>query len=72
MMVLPVFMIIFEMTSELNRQDDTVKAMELAVSIRGTAQSVLSDLRPEQRRSYDHLVSALTVQFEPIKQTERR
>ena len=64
------YLVQFEMTSELNRWDDTVKAMELATSLRGAAQSILSDLRPEQRRSYDHLVSVLTARFEPINQTE--
>ena len=64
------YLVQFEMTSELNRWDDTVKAMELATSLRGAAQSILSDLRPEQRRSYEYLVSALTARFEPINQTE--
>ena len=64
------YLVQFEMTSELNRWDNSVKAMELATSLRGAAQSILSDLRPEQRRDYDHLVSVLTARFEPINQTE--
>ena len=64
------YLVQFEMTSELNRWDDNVKAMELATSLRGAAQSILSDLRPEQRRSYDSLVDALTARFEPNNQTE--
>ena len=64
------YLVQFDMTSELNRWDDTVKAMELATSLRGAAQSILSDLRPEQRRSYEYLVSALTARFEPINKTE--
>ena len=64
------YLVQFQMTSELNRWDDTVKAMALATSLREAAKSILSDLRPQQRRSYDHLVSVLTARFEPVNQTE--
>jgi hypothetical protein len=46
------------------------KALELATSLRGPAQAVLSDLRPDLRRSYAHLVAALTSRFQPSTQTE--
>ncbi|MES9884746.1 MAG: hypothetical protein ABW185_28200 [Sedimenticola sp.] len=60
----------FEMVSELNQWDETTRAMELAVSLRGSAQGVLSDLRPEQRRNYRSLVLALSSRFEPENQAE--
>ena len=47
-----------------------MKAMELATSLRGAAQSILSNLRPEQRRDYNHLVSVLKARFEPVNQTD--
>lgn len=64
------YLVQFEMTGDLNKWDEGMKAMELATSLRGTAQTVLSDLRPEQRRDYNQLVSALTARFEPTNQTE--
>ena len=51
------------MVGDLNRWDEETKAMELATSLRGAAQTVLSDLRPEQRRDYQQLVCALTARF---------
>ena len=58
------------MTGELNHWDERTKAMELATSLRGAAQTVLSNLRPEQRTDFDQLISALTARFEATKQTE--
>lgn len=60
----------FEMVSEINGWDDTTKALELATSLRGSAQAVLSDLSPAQRRSYTHLVAALASRFQPTNQAE--
>ncbi|KAL3841725.1 hypothetical protein ACJMK2_019831 [Sinanodonta woodiana] len=60
----------FEMISQLNWWDDKSKALELAVSLRGNAQSVLSDLSHKQRRNYHDLVSALASRFEPDNQSE--
>lgn len=62
----------FEMVCELNAWSHApvVKAMELATSLRGQAQAVLSDLEPSERRSYEHLVQALTTRFEPENQSE--
>lgn len=64
------YLVQFEMTGDLNSWDEKIKAMELATSLRGAAQTVLSDLRPEQRKDYNQLVSALTARFEPTNQTE--
>ena len=60
----------FDMTSTLNGWDNKAEAMELATSMRGAAQSILSDLKPEHRSDYDQLVKALTARFEPTNQTE--
>ena len=64
------YLVQFNMTGDLNHCDERTKAMELATSLRGAAQTVLSDLRPEQRTDFDQLISALTARFEPTKQTE--
>ena len=64
------YLVHFEMISQLNNWDDVTKAMELATSLRGVAQGVLSDMRPETRCSYRHLVSALANRFQPENQSE--
>lgn len=64
------FLVHFEMVCEINGWDDITKALELATSLRGSAQAVLSDLRPDLRRSYVHLVAALTSRFQPSNQAE--
>jgi hypothetical protein len=66
----PDYLVHFELTAEMNRWDDISKAMELATSLRDAAQSVLVDLDPQQRRSYEVLVSALESRFGPGRQTE--
>jgi hypothetical protein len=60
----------FEMVAELNRWGEKTKALELATNLRGAAQGILSDLRPEHRMSYRHLISALQARFEPTNQSE--
>ncbi|MES9885165.1 MAG: hypothetical protein ABW185_30355, partial [Sedimenticola sp.] len=64
------YLVHFEMVAELNQWNGPTRAMELAVSLRGTAQGVLSDLRPEQRKDYRSLVLALSSRFEPDNQAE--
>ena len=64
------YLVQFNMTGDLNHWEERTKAMELATSLRGAAQTVLSDLRPEQRTDFDQLISALTARFEPTNQTE--
>jgi hypothetical protein len=54
----------------MNRWEDGEKALELATCLRGAAQGVLSDLRPEHRRSFHHLVSSLNTRFQPDNQAE--
>lgn len=64
------YIVHFDMIAELNYWSDETKALELATSLRGPALSVLSDLRPEYRYSFRHLVSALSSRFEPENQAE--
>ena len=64
------YIVHFDMVAEINRWDDVTKAMELATNLRGTAQGVLSDLRPDLRYSFAHLVAALTARFQPENQAE--
>ena len=58
------------MTGDLKYWDKRTKAVKLATSLRGAAQTVLNDFRPEQRTDFDQLISALTARFEPTNQTE--
>ena len=51
------------MTDDLNNWNKRTKAMELATSLRGATQNVLSDLRLEQRNDFDQLISALTARY---------
>lgn len=55
----------FEMVSELNAWNDTVKAIQLATSLRGVAQQVLSDVPPIYRKDFNYLVHTLSQRFEP-------
>jgi hypothetical protein len=45
-----------------------MKAYELATSLRGIAQGIVTDIEPVKRFDYDYLVSALTSRFEPVNQ----
>ncbi|CAC5405166.1 unnamed protein product [Mytilus coruscus] len=60
----------FEMIAEINGWDENTKALELATCLRESAKAILSDLRPDLRRSYAHLVAALTSRFQPSNQAE--
>jgi hypothetical protein len=64
------YLVYFEMVAELNQWSNRSRALELATSLRGAAQSVLSDLGTELRMSYRHLVSALQQRFAPNNQSE--
>ena len=54
----------------LNGWDEETKALELATSLQGTAQSILADLDPDKRTDYQSLVSALSARFEPEHQAD--
>ena len=58
------------MVSELNRWTADTRALELATSLRGQAQGVLSDLEAADRANYPKLVRALLNRFEPEYQSE--
>ena len=60
----------FELAAALNGWDEETKALELATSLRGTAQSILADLYPHKRTDYQSLVSALSARFEPVHQAD--
>ena len=60
----------FELVAALNGWDEETKALELATSLRGTAQSILADLDPDKRTDYQALVSALSARFEPEHQAD--
>ena len=60
----------FELVADLNRWPEDIKALELAASLRGVAQGVLSDLPADQRKHYTSLVNRLTARFEPENQSE--
>lgn len=62
------FLVQFEMISSVNRWDNDMKAYELATSLRGIAQGIVTDIEPVKRLDYDYLVSALTSRFEPVNQ----
>ena len=60
----------FEMCSEVNKWNELEKAQYLAVSLRGSAQQVMSDLSDYERRNYNTLVKAISNRFNPDRQTE--
>jgi hypothetical protein len=62
------YLVQFEMVAEINAWDETTMTLELATCVRVAAQGVLGDLRSDHRRSWVHLVSALTDRFEPDNQ----
>ena len=60
----------FDLLAELNHWTEEEKATYLAISLRGTALTVLTNLPEKQRRSYPALVQALRNRFGTGHQTE--
>ncbi len=60
----------FEMLAQLNGWSETEKATYLAVSLRGSALTILTNLPSEQRSEYTSLLSALDNRFGTAHQTE--
>ena len=60
----------FELLAGVNRWSNTEKATYLAVSLRGPAATVLTNLPPEQRCDYRALTAALESRFGSMHQTE--
>ena len=55
---------------QINRWSDEDKAAYLAISLRGPAATVLTDLPPDQRQNYASLTAALQSWFGTAHQTE--
>ncbi|CAC5401811.1 unnamed protein product [Mytilus coruscus] len=64
------YLVQFELIAAINKWSDIEKALELATSLRGTAQSILTDLRPEMRTNFIQLTTALASRFQPENQAE--
>ncbi len=64
------YLVQFEIVAELNGWNDGLKAMYLATSLRGVAQSVLGDLDELGRRHYPTLVARMNQRFGSENQTE--
>ena len=60
----------FEIVCRLNNWSSEIKALQLAACLRGSARSVLTDLRPHQLDDYYELKFVLQTRFEPKNQTE--
>lgn len=59
------FKVHFEYCTGLNQWNEKQKCLFLAVSLRGAAQQVLSNLIAEKKANYNELVSALEKRFAP-------
>ncbi|CAG2188291.1 unnamed protein product [Mytilus edulis] len=58
------YLVQFELIAAINKWSDLEKALELATSLRGSAQSILTNLRPEMRINFCvQLTAALTAQM---------
>ena len=71
------FIIHFETVSRYNGWNDLEKGQNLAMSLRGAAQQVLSELTPAERNDFVSIVMALRRRFDPgqrenLKRTEFR
>ena len=64
------YLIQFNLIADYCQWNAYEKALHLAINLRGTAQSVLADLRQEQRTNFRALTSALAARFEPVQQSE--
>ena len=60
----------FELLAEMNGSNDTKKAAHLAVSLRGAAATVLTNIPVEQRQNYLSLTTALEMRFGTAHQKE--
>ena len=64
------YLVQFNLFADHNNWDNRLRAINLAMNLRGTAQNVLSDLGKAQRGDFGALVSALSARFEPVHQSE--
>ena len=61
------YQIHFENVAKWNNWDEIEKAQQLVMSLRGSAQKLLSDLNPYQINSYTYLVNVLRRRFNPAE-----
>ena len=64
------YLVQFNLFADHNNWDNRLRAINLAMNLRGTARSVLSDLGQAQRGDFGALVSALSACFGLVHQSE--
>ncbi|CAG2192882.1 unnamed protein product [Mytilus edulis] len=64
------YLVQFELIAAINKWADLEKALELATSLRGTAQSIFTNLIPEMRTNFVQLTAALASRFQSENQAE--
>ena len=60
----------FDICAELNGWSEQEKGLHLAVSLRGSAQSILGNLHGDSKKDFTSLCKALEERFAPANQTE--
>ena len=60
----------FDICAELNGWSEQEKGLHLAVSLRGSAQSILGNLHSDSKKDFNSLCKALEERFAPANQTE--
>jgi len=60
-----VYLVHFEQTAAWNKWTEQEKAQQLSMSLRGTAQQMLGDLRPDEISDYKTLKDILGQRFDP-------
>ena len=60
----------FDICAELNGWSEQEKGLHLAVSLRGSAQSILGNLHGDSKKDFTSLCKALEERFSPANQTE--
>ena len=64
------YLIQFNLIADFCQWNAYEKTLHLAINLRGSAQSVLADLRQDERTNFRVLTSALAARFEPVQQSE--
>ncbi|CAG2242323.1 unnamed protein product [Mytilus edulis] len=64
------YLVQFELIAAINKWSDLEKALELATSLRGSAQSILTNLRPEMRTNFVQLTAALFSTRKPSRNVQ--
>jgi hypothetical protein len=61
------YIIHFESVATWNRWNNAQKAQQLIMSLRGSAQKLLSDIRPDMLTNYEEIKGLLTRRFNPVE-----